>query len=214
MIVVGLTGSIGMGKSTAGEMLVEMGIPLHDADEAVHRLMGPGGAAVDAVGAEFPGAVAEKDGETYIDRQALGKEVIGNPEKLKKLEAILHPLVKRDADEFVEAMRKKGETIVVLDIPLLFEVGRDADMDVTVCISAPKDIQRQRVLARPNMTEEKFEKIVASQLPDAEKRKRADFVISSAEGLEPMRAALEDLAAKLKNMDRRRAPKNGNGLKK
>lgn len=214
MIVVGLTGSIGMGKSTAGRMLVEMGIPLHDADEAVHRLMGPGGAAVDAVLREFPAAAAEKDGEKYIDRQALGKEVIGDPEKLKKLEAILHPLVQQDADEFVETMRKKGETVVVLDIPLLFEVGRDADMDVTVCISAPKDIQRQRVLARPNMTEEKFEKIVASQLPDAEKRKRADFVISSAEGLEPMRAALEDLAAKLKNMDRRRAPKNGNGLKK
>ena len=178
MIVIGLTGSIGMGKSTAAKMFRRLGVPVEDSDAAVHALFATGGAAVEPVGAAFPGVV--KDGA--VDRAALGKLVYGDPAALKKLESIVHPLVGRARDAFLARMRARRAPIVVLDIPLLFEAGLDRLCDATVVISAPPFLQEARVMARPGMTRERFERIRAQQMSDAEKRRRADFVVSSAMG--------------------------------
>ena len=184
MILLGLTGSIGMGKSTTAQLFREAGVPVYDADAAVHGLYAPGGAAVGPVGSAFPGAV--RDGA--IDRDALSRLVLGNPEAMRQLEQIVHPLVRSVQVAFLEQHRAAGTPIVVLDVPLLYEGGGERFCDAVVVVSAPLSVQRARVLARPGMTPERLDQILARQMPDAEKRKRADFVISTAFGIEDARA--------------------------
>lgn len=192
MIVIGLTGSIGMGKTTAATMLAEMGIPVHDSDAAVHKLLGVNGAAVGLVGMHFPAAVEKTpSGEKFIDRQKLGKIVFGDREAKKKLEDILHPMVRAESDAFKDKMKKEGQALVVLDIPLLFETGGEKRVDVTICVTAAAETQRARVMARPGMTSEKFEKIVSGQLPDAEKKRRSNYVVETDLGLDDTRNKLK-----------------------
>ncbi|MDH3229337.1 MAG: dephospho-CoA kinase [Alphaproteobacteria bacterium] len=173
MIVIGLTGSIAMGKTTAAGILRRMGLPVHDADAAVHRLFRKGGAAVAAVGQAFPGMVC--DGA--VDRDALGRQVFGEPEALLRLEAIVHPMVRADSDEFLRHCARRRAPMAVLDIPLLFEAGRDRDCDAIILVSAPAFLQAQRVLRRRGMTMRRLAEIRARQMPDREKRRRADFVV-------------------------------------
>lgn len=191
MIVVGLTGSIGMGKSTTARMFAEEGVPVHDSDEAVHRLYS--GEAVPAVEAAFPGVTV--DGR--IDRTLLGQRVIGDPSAIRQLEKIVHPLVRADADAFLARHRANGAKLVVLDIPLLFETGGRDRVDRVVVVTAPADVQRERVLARPGMTAEKFEAILARQVPDAEKRRLADFVIDTGDGIDAARRAVGEIVGRL-----------------
>ncbi|MBT5266156.1 MAG: dephospho-CoA kinase [Rhodospirillaceae bacterium] len=178
MIVLGLTGSIGMGKSTTASMLRRLGVPVHDADACVHRLFSSGGAAVEPVGAAFPDAVV--DGA--VDRTVLSSCVVGKPEALTRLERIVHPLVGRDRDAFLKRHSRAGHPLAVLDVPLLFETGGDARCDGVIVVSAPTFLQRQRVLRRPGMTQEKLDAILARQTPDYEKRRRADWVIETGLG--------------------------------
>ncbi|RUW55874.1 dephospho-CoA kinase [Mesorhizobium sp. M8A.F.Ca.ET.021.01.1.1] len=192
MIVLGLTGSIGMGKSTTARMFTEAGVPVHDSDETVHRLYA--GKAAPLVEAAFPGTTA--DGS--VDRAKLGARVLGDAAALKKLEAIIHPLVRADADAFLAKHRNAGESIAVLDIPLLFETGGRGRVDKVVVVTAPAEVQRQRVLARPGMSEEKLASILAKQVPDAEKRRLADFVIDTGQGLDAARAAVASIIAELR----------------
>ncbi|MCT7376241.1 dephospho-CoA kinase [Chelativorans salis] len=187
MIVLGLTGSIGMGKTTTARMFAEEGVPVHDSDAAVHRLYA--GEAAPAVEAQFPGTVVGG----VVDRDRLAEAVVGKPEALRKLEALIHPMVRRDADRFVEEHRKKSAPLVLLDIPLLFETGGTDRVDRIVVVTAPHEVQRQRVLARPGMTEEKFAAILARQVPDAEKRRRADFIVDTSHGIEAARQAVRDI---------------------
>lgn len=194
MLVLGLTGSIGMGKSTTGAMFQAEGVPVYDSDAAVHALYATGGAAVAPVEAAFPGVVV--DGA--IDRARLSARVVGDPEALAKLEAIVHPLVGAHRIGFFEKAQAEGHEIVVLDIPLLFETGGEKKVDKVVVVSAPADVQRARVLARPEMTPEKFEAILARQTPDADKRARADFVIETGEGLEHARDQVRDVLTLLR----------------
>lgn len=189
MIVLGLTGSIGMGKSTTAGMFRDEGVPVHDSDEAVHRLYA--GKAAALVEEAFPGTTA--DGT--VDRERLAARVVGDPAALRRLEAIVHPLVREDAAEFIARCRSAGAPIVVLDIPLLFETGGRGRVDRVVVVTAPAGIQRQRVLARPGMTVEKFEAILARQVPDADKRRMADYVIDTGEGLEAARRAVRAIVA-------------------
>lgn len=179
MIVLGLTGSIGMGKSTAAGMLRRLRVPLFDADAAVHRFLGPGGAAVRQVEAEFPG-VRGADGA--IDRRRLGQRVFGNPPALRRLEAILHPMVRRAERRFVAAAWARRERLVVLDIPLLYETGAPERCDRVMVVSAPARVQRERVMRRPGMTAERYAAILRAQMPDREKRRRADFVVPTGLG--------------------------------
>ena len=178
MIVLGLTGSIGMGKTTAARMLRRMGVPVHDADAAVHRLLAPGGAAVPAIAAAFPGVV--QDGT--VDRLALGRIVFADADRLRQLERIVHPLVRRSSRRFLAQHRRHRTPMVVLDVPLLYEKGHDRTCDRVIVVSAPAFLQRQRVLRRPGMTIEKFRGTLAQQTPDAEKRRRADWVIPTGLG--------------------------------
>ena len=191
MIVLGLTGSIGMGKSTTAKMFVEEGVPVHDSDEAVHRLYA--GVAAPLIEARFPGTVV--DG--VVDRERLSKAVLGNPQALRDLERIVHPLVRADADAFLARHRVAGAPLVVLDIPLLFETGGRDRVDRVVVVTAPADVQRERVLARPGMGEEKLAAILARQVPDADKREKADHVIDTGRGIEAARAAVKALIAAL-----------------
>lgn len=192
MIVLGLTGSIGMGKSTTAAMFRDENIPVHDADQAVHRIYA--GVAVPMIEEAFPGTVV--DGT--VDREKLAAKVLGNPEALRRLERIVHPLVRADADAFVEDARKAGEPLVVLDIPLLFETGGRDRVDRILVVTAPPEIQRERVMARPGMTEQKFQSILARQVPDAEKRSLADHVIDTSNGMEAARDAVRALIATLR----------------
>lgn len=192
MIVIGLTGSIGMGKSTTARLFREAGVPVHDSDEAVHRLYS--GEAAPLIEAAFPGTV--KDG--VVDRTLLASRILGDTAAIKTVERIAHPLVRTDADAFLDAQRESGQPLAVLDIPLLFETGGEARVDRIVVVSAPADIQRERVLARPGMTVEKFEAILARQVPDAEKRARADFIVESGDGLDEARRSVEAIVEKLK----------------
>ena len=187
MIRLGLTGSIGMGKSATATMFREAGIPVHDSDAAVHRLYA--GAAAPLIEAAFPGTV--KDG--VVDRALLGAAVLNNDAAMKKLESIVHPLVTETTLTFLATAEKAGHRLVVLDVPLLFEVGRDRDCDAIVVVSADPSVQRERVLARPGMTEAKFQAIVARQIPDSEKRRRAHFVIDTGRGFEAARRAVKDV---------------------
>jgi dephospho-CoA kinase len=178
MVVLGLTGSIGMGKSTAAKMFRYLRVPVHDADAAVHRLMAPSGAAFGEIAKAFPEAIT--DGR--IDRQILGRLVFGDPAALKRLENILHPLVRAEETAFLRQQRLAGRSLAVLDIPLLFETGGEKRCDYVAVVSAPRFIQRQRVLSRPGMTPEKFEQILAKQMPDAQKRHQADFILPTGLG--------------------------------
>lgn len=179
MLIVGLTGSIGMGKSETAKMFARHGIPICDSDAMVHALYDKGGAAVEPVGAAFPGVVI--DGK--IDRDRLAKAVLGKPNEIRKLELIVHPLVGMAQRSFLEGAAASGAHMVVLDIPLLYETGGEQRVDVVVVVSAPADMQRKRVLERPGMTAEKLDAILNKQLPDEHKRKRADFVVDTSQGL-------------------------------
>ncbi len=184
MIRIGLTGSIGMGKSTVLQMFAELGAATWDADAAVHRLYAKDGAAVAPLGQLFPEAIID----SAVDRAALAKIVLGDTQALAKLEALVHPLVAEDREAFMLAAAQAGADAVVLDIPLLFENGTEKFFDVTVVVSAPREVQRSRVLARPGMSEEKFEVILRLQTPDEEKRQRADYVIDTGLAIEETRA--------------------------
>jgi dephospho-CoA kinase len=201
MMVIGLTGSIGMGKSTTAAMFREAGVPVYDADAAVHDLYDEGGAAVGPVGEAFPGVV--RDGK--VDREALRQAVLGKPEALKRLNAIVHPLVGRDRVAFFRDAEAAGADMVVLDVPLLFETGGHANVDAIVVASAPADLQRERVLARPGMTPERLDAILDQQLADAEKRARAHFVVDTANGLAPARAQVAAIIAALRDPQFQRA---------
>lgn len=188
MITIGLTGSIGMGKSTVAKMFEDLGAALWDADGAVHRLYAPGGDAVGPVGEAFPQARVETPDGATIDREKLSALVVHDREALGRLEAIVHPLVAMDRLAFGEQAKSAGALIAVLDVPLIFENGSEGFFDKIVVVSAPADVQRERVLARPGMSREKFEAILAKQMPDAEKRERADFVIPTGGSLDETRA--------------------------
>ena len=196
-LIVALTGSIAMGKSTAAAMFQDAGVAIFDADAAVHILQGPKGdypmgAAVDAIESLFPGTCDDRG----VDRQKLSPYVLGNPENLKKLESILHPMVAKLRSDFVA--EHKYDDLLLFDIPLLFEKGGEANVDKVVVVSAPANIQRERALARPNMTEEKFNHIVSIQTPDAIKREKADYIIDSAKPLDDMRAQIENIVKNLR----------------
>ena len=199
--VIGITGSIGMGKTTAAEMLRGMDIPVHDSDAAVHALLGPNGKAVAPVGKVFPDALkVDKKGGSYIDRAALGRIVFSDRKKKRELEGILHPMVRAESDAFIADMIRQAHNIVALDIPLLFETGSERRVNVTICVTAPQDMQRERVLSRPGMTSDKFDRIVAGQLPDTEKRKRADYVVATDKGFDDMRRQLEKIIAQIRRL--------------
>ncbi len=183
MLVVALTGSIGMGKSTTSAMFAARGVPVWDADAAVHRIYGPGGAAVAGVEALFPG-VTGPDG---VDRTALSARVLGDPDRLKQLEALVHPLVGQDRAAFLADARAGGAPLALVDVPLLFETGGQAYVDAVIVVSCDAQTQRRRVLARPGMTEAKLDAILARQTPDATKRSMADFVVDTGQGLDHAR---------------------------
>jgi len=193
MILLGLTGSIGMGKSETARMFRREGVPVYDSDAEVHKLQAPGGRALPKIEATFPGVVV--DG--VLDRAALGQRVFGQMSELRKLEAIIYPLMGKAQRDFLRQSTQRAEPVVVLDVPLLFETGGDKYVDASVVVSAPKDLQRRRVLARPDMTVEKFAGVLSQQTPDQEKRDRADFIIHSGLGkafaLQEVRAILRQL---------------------
>lgn len=194
MILVGLTGSIGMGKSTVTRMFAALGAAVWNADDAVHRLYARGGAAVGPIATEFPQAVIGG----AVDRARLSGLVLDDPERLRRLEAVVHPLVAADREDFLDRSRREGAEIAVLDIPLLFEKGYEANFDAVVVVSAPPEVQRARVLARPGMSEQKFEAILREQTPDIEKRARADYVIHTGQAIEATEAEVETVMADLK----------------
>ncbi len=191
MLVIGLTGSIGMGKTTTARLFAEEGAAVHDADAAVHALYR--GKAAPLIEAAFPGTT--RDGE--VDRKELGKRVLGDAAALAKLEAIVHPLVREAEAEFLRDARARGVRVAVLDIPLLFESGRAGQMDAVVVVSAGEAEQRRRVMERPGMTEETFRRVLSRQMPDAEKRARADIVIDTSGGVEDARAQVRAALARL-----------------
>ncbi len=197
MWILGLTGSIGMGKSATAGMFRALGVPVHDADASVHRLYA--GAAVAPVEAAFPGVT--RDGR--IDRPALSARVLNNPEAMKRLEAIVHPLVGAEEQRFLAEARAKNARLVVLDIPLLFETGATRRVHAVAVVSAAHEVQRERVLARDGMTEERFELILAKQMPDAEKRRRAHFIIDTGRGLEAARTQVAGVMRALAGPGRR-----------
>jgi dephospho-CoA kinase len=191
MIVLGLTGSIGMGKSTTARMFREAGIPVHDSDEAVHRLYA--GAAAPLIEAAFPGTVV--DGK--VDRKRLAVRVLSDEHALRRLESIVHPLVREDANAFLASHRQGGAPLVVLDIPLLFETNGRARVDKVVVVTADPEIQRARVMARPGMTAEKFDSILSQQVPDADKRRQADFIIDTGLGMDHARREVSRIVTML-----------------
>lgn len=194
MLIIGLTGSIGMGKSTVAKRFQELGIPVCDADAEVHKLYAKGGAAVAPLEMAFPGTT----GAAGVDRQKLAAALIADPSGFKRLEAIVHPLVHAAERDFLRVEAAKGTPIVVLEIPLLLEGKGHGRVDVVVVVSAPADVQRRRVLARPGMTEAKLEQILARQLPDADKRARADFVVDTGVPLAETQAQVDAVVARLK----------------
>ncbi|MEM9500276.1 MAG: dephospho-CoA kinase [Pseudomonadota bacterium] len=190
-LMIGLTGSIGMGKSTVADMFERAGIPVFDADAEVRAMQGPGGALLPAIEATFPGST----GPAGVDRDALGKQVFADKDALQRLEAIVHPAVGANRAQFLADNAEAP--VLVFDIPLLFERGGHETLDATVVVSAPAEIQRERVLARPGMTVEKFDHILELQVPDAEKRERADHIIQTGTTLEETEAQVAALIAKL-----------------
>ena len=199
MVVIGLTGSLGMGKTTTLRFFAEAGVPVYDADETVHRLYG--GEAAASIEAVFPGTT----GEQGVDRAKLAQAVLGDAAALARLEAIVHPLVRREELRFLEAARKTGVPVAVLDIPLLFETGGDRRVDAVVVVSAPAEMQRARAFERPGMTEEKFRALLAKQIPDQEKRRRADFVVDTSQGYDSARAQVHAILRKAGTLPIRRS---------
>jgi dephospho-CoA kinase len=199
MFILGLTGSLGMGKSTTARFFAEAGVPVHDADAVVHRLYD--GEAVGAIEAAFPGTT----GNGKVDRAKLGARVLGDDAALRRLEAIVHPLVQEAERRLIAEAEARGEEVAVLDIPLLFETGADRRVDAVVVVSAPPEVQRGRVLERPGMTVDKLESILAKQMPDAEKRARADFVVDSSQGFDAARAQVRAILDAVATMPTRRS---------
>jgi dephospho-CoA kinase len=197
MFVIGLTGSIAMGKSTTARLFAEEGVPVHDADAAVHKLYE--GEASGQIEAAFPGSTRHG----RVDRAALGKQVVGDPPALRRLEAIVHPLVRNAEHKFLKDAERSGAKVVVLDIPLLFETGGDSRVDATVVVSAPEAHQRERVLAR-GVSLEQLEALLVRQMPDAEKRQRADFVVDSGQGVEHARTQVRQILNAVAKMPQRR----------
>jgi dephospho-CoA kinase len=198
MFILGLTGSLGMGKSTTARFFAEEGVPVHDADAMVYRLYE--GEAAAAIEAAFPGTTAGGK----VDRTRLAARVLGDPAALARLEAIVHPLVQDAERRLIAEARTRGEKVAVLDIPLLFESGANRRVDAVVVVSAPPEVQRARVLERPGMTPEKLEAILARQMPDAEKRARADFVVDTSQGFDAARAQVRAILAAIATMPKRK----------
>ena len=198
MIVLGLTGSLGMGKSTAAKFFADEGVPVHDADAAVHRLYE--GEAAPLIEAAFPGTTTGGK----VDREKLGQRVIGDVSALKKLEGIVHPLVRKAEERFLAEAERKGAAVAVLDIPLLFETGSHMRCDAVVVVSATAEAQRERVLERPGMTEQKFQALLAKQVPDADKRARADFIVDSGQGFDAARAQVREILNFVGKMQKKR----------
>ncbi len=194
MIVAGLTGSIGMGKSTTAGMFRELGIAVNDSDETVHDLYRREAAPL--VAEAFLGSVSNG----VVDRQELSRQLTKNPERFRELEAIIHPLVRERQREFIRQHRLAGDAVVVLDIPLLFETSAEDRVDAIVVVTCDPEIQKQRVLARPNMTEEKFALILSRQIPDSEKRKKADYIVDTGHGFASARSQVEHIVAKLQTL--------------
>jgi len=199
MIILGLTGSIGMGKSTTAKLFEEAGVPVYDADAAVHKIYE--GEAAPAIEAAFPGTTA--DGK--VDRNKLSTKVVHDPAAMKRLEQIVHPMLGASRQQFLHDAEQSGAPVAVVDIPLLFETGGEKRVDAVVVVTTTPEIQRQRILERDNMTGEKLDAILARQLPDAEKRKRADFVVDTSHGLGPVRARLRDILDQAAKMPQRRS---------
>jgi dephospho-CoA kinase len=199
VIVLGLTGSIGMGKSTTAAMFREAGVPVYDADAAVHAAYAKGGACVEPLRAAFPGVVKDD----AVDREALRQVVLGRPAELTRLGEIVHPIIRGQQTGFFDQARASGADLIVMDIPLLFEKGGVSHVDAVVVVSAPAEVQRARVLERPGMTPERLEAILAEQTPDAEKRARADFVIDTSQGLDPVRRQVAEIVAIMRDPQRR-----------
>jgi dephospho-CoA kinase len=199
MIILGLTGSIGMGKSTTAKLFEEAGVPVYDADAAVHKIYE--GEAAAAIEAAFPGTTA--DGR--VDRNKLSAKVVHDPAAMKRLEQIVHPMLGASRQKFLHDAEQSGAPVAVVDIPLLFETGGEKRVDAVVVVTTTPEIQRQRILERDNMTGEKLEAILARQLPDAEKRKRADFVVDTSHGLDPVRARIRDILDQAAKMPQRRS---------
>ncbi len=198
MFILGLTGSLGMGKSTTARFFAEQGVPVHDADAVVHHLYE--GGAVPAIERAFPGTtVAGK-----VDRAKLGARVLGDDAALDRLEAIVHPLVQAAERRLIADSEARGDKVVVLDIPLLFETGGDRRVDAVVVVSSPPEVQRSRVLERRGMTPEKLEAILAKQIPDQEKRRRADFIVDTSRGFEAARVQVRAILQALTTMPKRR----------
>jgi dephospho-CoA kinase len=198
MFVLGLTGSLGMGKSATAKMFAEEGVPVHDADAAVHDLYE--GAAAPLIEAAFPGTTTAGK----VDRDKLAQRVLGDSAALEKLETIVHPLVRRAEQAFLNEATRKGACVAVLDIPLLFETGSEGRCDAVVVVSAPPEIQRVRAFERPGMTKQKFAAILAKQMPDADKRARADFVVDTSKGFNAARAEVRDILTRIATMPKRR----------
>ena len=192
MLKIGLTGSIGMGKTATGKIFSELGLPLYDADAAVHKLYGAGQKGSEKIKEKFPNSI-NPDGS--VNRESLSTEVLGDPEKIKSLENIIHPLVGEDRKVFFDENAKAKA--VVLDIPLLFETGGEKFVDYIVVVDAPREIQEERVLSRPNMTKEKFEKIITKQIPNHEKKKKADFIVDTSISIEDARNQVANIVKKI-----------------
>ena len=199
MIVLGLTGSIGMGKSTTAKLFAEAGAPVYDADATVHLVYE--GEAVASIEAAFPGSTA--DGK--VDRTKLSAQVVHDPVAIRKLEQIVHPMLRTYHQKFLDDAERSGAPVAVVDVPLLFETGGENRVDAVVVVTTTPEIQRQRILARDNMTGEKLDAILARQLPDAEKRRRADFVVDTSHGLDPVRLRIRDILNEAAKMPRRRS---------
>ena len=198
MIILGLTGSIGMGKSTTAKLFEEAGVPVYDADASVHRLYE--GEAAPAIEAAFPGTTV--DGK--VDRNRLSAKVVHDAAAMKQLEQIVHPMLGASRQKFFDDAEKSGAPVAVVDVPLLYETGGEKRVDAVVVVTTTPEIQRERILARDNMTGEKLDAILARQLPDAEKRKRADFVVDTSHGLDPVRLRIRDILEQAAKMPRRR----------
>jgi dephospho-CoA kinase len=199
MLILGLTGSIGMGKSTTAKLFAEAGVPVYDADAAVHQLYE--GEAAPAIEAAFPGTTAGGK----VDRAKLSARVLHDPAAIKQLEQIVHPMLGASRRKFFDDAEAAGVPVAVVDVPLLFETGGEKRVDAVVVVTTSPELQRERVLARGTMDEEKLNSILARQMPDAEKRKRADFVVDTSHGLDPVRASIRDILAEAVKMPRRRA---------
>lgn len=198
MRVLGLTGSIGMGKSTTAKLFAEAGVPVYDADATVHQIYE--GEAVPFVEAAFPGTT----GDGKVDRARLSARVVGDPEAIRRLEQIVHPMLRAYHQKFLDEAERAGAAVAVVDIPLLFETGGDKRVDAVVVVTTSPEIQRERILARGTMTSEALDAILARQMPDAEKRKRADFVVDTSHGLDPVRARIQDILDQIVKMPQRR----------